>query len=143
MSIFTYAHRVNKILKDEKKTAVFTPREITFASVNLAQAARNLTFGEYCAVSEIFHIHGQLKEKRRMNRTAFLTMRSMILAQFDLIAPVCKFCGDPSKTVSLRKEKEKEEYRKRAEDILADGGLFQEEWMALCQEFWEKFHKIP
>lgn len=143
MSIFTYAHRVNKILKDEKKTAVFTPREITFASVNLAQAAHNLTFGEYCAVSEIFHIHGQLKEKRRMNRTAFLTMRSMILAQFDLIAPVCKFCGDPNKTVSLRKEKEKEEYRKRAEDILADGGLFQEEWMALCQEFWEKFHKIP
>ena len=63
MSIFTYGFRVNKIFKNEKETAFFTPSEIVSAIVNLLDAKKSLTQDEYFFVSVVFETYRQIKRK--------------------------------------------------------------------------------
>lgn len=140
MSIFTYGFRVNKIFKNESKTAFFTPSEIVSAIVNLIDAQNSLTQEEYFYVSVVFETYRQIKSKLLLSKSGFVGVCSEIIAHFDLIAPYYKFCGDSKMRIMMLEEDEKYEYRQRAKAILKQNAIFKEEWMKLHREFLEMFH---
>ena len=140
MSIFTYGFRINKILRDEHATAKFTPAEIVSTAVNLFLAKRILPTDEYEWISFVY-------EKYRANKTAlflrkkdFITLHSEMIAHFDLIAPYYRFCGNSEMDVLALEEEEKAPYRMLAKKIASEHSVFSPEWMALHQEFHQKFH---
>ena len=140
MSIFTYGFRVNKIFKNEKETAFFTPSEIVSAIVNLLDAKKSLTRDEYFFVSVVFETYRQIKRKLLLSKSGFIGLCNEIIAHLDLIAPYYKFCGDSRMRIMMLEEDEKYEYRQRAKAILKQKAIFKEEWMKLHQEFLEIFH---
>ncbi len=140
MSIFTYGFRVNKIFKNESETALFTPREIVSAIVNLLDAKKSLTQDEYFFVSVVFETYRQIKSKLLLSKSGFIGLCNEIIAHLDLIAPYYKFCGDLRMRIMMLEEDKKYEYRQRAKAILKQKAIFKEEWMRLHQEFLEMFH---
>ena len=140
MSIFTYGFRVNKIFKNERETALFTPSEIVSAIVNLLDAKKTLTQDEYFFVSVVFETYRQIKRKLLLSKSGFIALCNEIIAHLDLIAPYYKFCGDSRMKIMMLEEDEKCKYRQRAKAILKQKAIFKEEWMKLHQEFLEIFH---
>ena len=140
MGIFTFGFKVNKIFKKENATAFFTPCEIVFSIVNLMDAQKCLSRDEYFFVSVVFETYRQIKRKLILSKNGFLGLTNDIIAHLDLIAPYCKFCGNPRMKILTLTESAKSKYRQRAKEILERKDIFKEDWMKLHQEFLEEFH---
>ncbi len=139
MSIFTYGHRVRKVLFDGA-TANFKISEITMATVNLMDAKRCLSAQQYFYVEVVYKTFSSMKKTLSLNKNGFLGFSYNLMAHYDLIGPYYKFCGDKNMTLVALQEPDKLAYRRRAKKLLDMGLIFQEEWMALHQEFLDAFY---
>lgn len=140
MGIFSYAHKVNKLQKDVGATAFFTPAEIASGIINLREAKQRLSMQEYYYVSVIYETYRTINEKICLDYLGFLGVCNEIIANFDLVAPYYKYCGNDQLQFAKFIDEAKIEYRNKAKELLENKQLFNEAWMNLHKEFVEKFY---
>ncbi len=141
MSMITYGFRVLKIFKNDDKYARFSLSEMVSAIVNLKDAENNLKVKEYMYVLQAYYFLKRKKEKRYMNKKIFLEFADLIMADFDMVVPYYRFCGNSGMSaIMLANEEDKYEYRERAKKILMNNGFYGKEWESLRGEFIDAFY---
>lgn len=141
MGMITYGFRLLKIFKNDNKYALFSLSEMVSAIVNLKDAENNLKVREYMYVLQAYSYLKRKKEKRYMNKKIFLEFADLIMADFDMVVPLYRFCGNTRMSaVMLADEENKYEYRERAKKILMNNGFYGKEWESLRREFIDEFY---
>ena len=132
-------YRLKKIQKTFGSTANFTLAEISNTLVNLWNAKNNLTEEEFYCVCEIYETYKQQKKKLCLDVYSFVDICSDIMANFDLVAPYYKFCGNDTLQLEEILEPEKSKYRARARELIKKNLIFEQEWISLLKNFKKEF----
>ena len=131
---------MNKVLKNKNATAYFSPKEITYTIVNLADAKKNLTPLQYSCVNLMFNMLSKQKGKQLLDAHGFLKLRNIIMAHFDIVAPYYAFCGDSSLAFLKGLEQNKKPYRDKAHELILEMKFGSSDWEELYHEFVDNFY---
>ena len=131
-----YYQKIKKIRNNNGATAKFSVAEITFHIVNLAQAKMNFSIDVYHRIKTFFNIFIQLRDKNYLNYHGFIECSTQIIANFDMIAPYYKFCGD-EQNLSFTSfiDEEKQPYREKVKLLFDEPDVNSIQW-------WERYNNI-
>ena len=135
----TFLRKARKFKKNPYLVQRFSIAQMSVGMINLSQAARVLPRREYNAVRALYTVMQTETEMIPMNYAEFLEAGKMLMAQFDLLAPLYKFTGEQN-AVPDASEPRKQEYREMAWETIEEEGLASESFKLLSEEFREKFY---
>lgn len=135
----TFLRKARKFKKNPYLVQRFSIAQMSAGMINLSQAARVLPRREYNVVRALYIIMQAETEMIPMNYAEFLEAGKILMAQFDLLAPLYKFTGEQN-AVPDASEPRKQEYREMAWETIEEEGLASESFKLLSEEFREKFY---
>src|SRR5699024_8553516 len=90
----TLLRKARKFKKNPYLVQRFSIAQMSVGMINLSQAARVLPRREYNVVRALYIIMQAETEMIPMNYAEFLEAGKILMAQFDLLAPLYKFTGE-------------------------------------------------
>ena len=107
--------------------------------INLTDAKRNLSKEDYEYVLALYYVYINKNQQIRLNYSKYLRVCDGIIADFDLIAPYYKFCGDVLLAAKIIDD-EKITYRRKAKRLIENNSFGTLEWNSLKEKFMKEFY---
>ncbi len=139
VTFLTFLRKARKFKKNPYLVQRFSIAQMSAGMISLSQAARVLPRREYYAVRALYTVMQAETEMIPMNYAEFLEAGKVLMAQFDLIAPLYKFTGEINAVPDVS-EPRKQEYREMAWETIEEEGIASESFKLLSEEFCEKFY---
>lgn len=138
--LFKYMKKIENIMNSSNAMEYFTPKEIVYGNVNLADAQSALTPKEYYFVSRVFEKYSMMNKKLLFSHDDFVIFLNKMIAEFDLVAPYYKYSGNTDSILDRQFDFIKSDFRKKARVLLEQNKIFSLDWQKLHNDFYVSFY---